>query len=98
MILRYKARALKDIEAIHNYVDQFDPEAAKRALRRFRIELIDVIVNRLDVLKSPCLIAQNHLVRRSNVARTSASLAKGSSSARRRFISAICSGVRSISN
>ena len=34
MILRYKARALKDIEAIHNYIDQFDPEAAKRVVRR----------------------------------------------------------------
>ena len=34
MILRYKARALKDIEAIHNYIDQFDPEAAKRVVQR----------------------------------------------------------------
>jgi len=34
MKLRYKARALRDIEAIHKYIAQHDPEAAKRVVRR----------------------------------------------------------------
>ena len=34
MNLRYKARALRDIEAIHNYIAQHDAEVAKRVVRR----------------------------------------------------------------
>lgn len=34
MILRYKRRALRDIERIHDYIAQYDAEAAKRVVRR----------------------------------------------------------------
>jgi toxin ParE1/3/4 len=34
MRLRYKARALKDVERIHGYISQFDPQAAKRVVAR----------------------------------------------------------------
>lgn len=34
MILRYKRRALRDIENIHDFISKHDAEAAKRAVRR----------------------------------------------------------------
>ena len=36
MNLRYKRRALKDIEAIHDYIAEHDPEAAKRVVLRIQ--------------------------------------------------------------
>jgi plasmid stabilization system protein ParE len=32
MILRYKRRALRDLEGIHDYISQFDAAAAKRVI------------------------------------------------------------------
>jgi addiction module RelE/StbE family toxin len=45
MIVRYKARALSDLEAIHNYIAQENPVAAKGVVRRIvraigRLEII----------------------------------------------------------
>jgi addiction module RelE/StbE family toxin len=34
MILRYKARALADLEAIYDYIAQDDPTAARRVVQR----------------------------------------------------------------
>jgi toxin ParE1/3/4 len=34
MKLRYKARALRDIERIHDYIAEYDAAAAKRVARR----------------------------------------------------------------
>jgi toxin ParE1/3/4 len=34
MNLRYKVRALRDIEAIHDYIERYDALAAKRVVRR----------------------------------------------------------------
>jgi hypothetical protein len=34
MKLRYKVRALRDIEAIHDYIEQYDALAAKRVVGR----------------------------------------------------------------
>jgi plasmid stabilization system protein ParE len=44
---RYKARALRHIEAIHDYIAQDDPAAAVRVLRR-----IEYSVARLAILPS----------------------------------------------
>jgi len=45
MIVRYKKRALRDIERIHDYIAEFDPDAAKRVVQR-----IDHSIGRLNVL------------------------------------------------
>jgi toxin ParE1/3/4 len=45
MRLRYKSRALRDIEGIHQYISQFDPEAAKSVVRR-----IERSIGRLSLL------------------------------------------------
>jgi toxin ParE1/3/4 len=45
MIVRYKKRALRDVERIHDDIAQFDPSAAKRVIRR-----IEHSVSRLNVL------------------------------------------------
>jgi addiction module RelE/StbE family toxin len=34
MIVRYKPRAVKDLEAIHNYIARDNPAAAKAVIRR----------------------------------------------------------------
>jgi toxin ParE1/3/4 len=34
MIIRYKPRALKDLESIHNYIARDNPVAAKAVIRR----------------------------------------------------------------
>lgn len=36
MILRYKRRALRDIEKIHDFIAQHDADAAKRVVRRIQ--------------------------------------------------------------
>lgn len=36
MIVRYKRRALRDIERIHGYIAAFDPGAAKRVIQRIQ--------------------------------------------------------------
>jgi toxin ParE1/3/4 len=45
MIVRYKKRALDDIEQIHRYIAKFDPAAAKRVVRR-----IEHSIGRLNIL------------------------------------------------
>jgi toxin ParE1/3/4 len=45
MKLRYKARALRDLEGIHEYISEFDPEAAKAVVRR-----IQRSISRLSIL------------------------------------------------
>jgi plasmid stabilization system protein ParE len=45
MRLRYKARALRDLEAIHTYICRFDPETAKGVVRR-----IERSISRLSIL------------------------------------------------
>jgi addiction module RelE/StbE family toxin len=45
MIVRYKKRALDDIERIHRYIAEFDPAAAKRVIRR-----IEYSIDRLAIL------------------------------------------------
>ena len=37
MIVRYKKRALDDIEQIHRYIAEFDPAVAKRVVQRIEI-------------------------------------------------------------
>lgn len=44
-MIRYKKRALGDIEGIHDYIAQFDPAAAKRVVER-----IGHSIGRLNVL------------------------------------------------
>jgi toxin ParE1/3/4 len=44
-MIRYKKRALGDIESIHNYIARFDPAAAKRVVER-----IQHSIGRLNVL------------------------------------------------
>jgi plasmid stabilization system protein ParE len=44
-MIRYKKRALGDIEGIHDYIVQFDPVAAKRVVER-----IEHSIGRLNVL------------------------------------------------
>jgi toxin ParE1/3/4 len=44
-MIRYKKRALGDIEGIHDYIAQFDPVAAKRVVER-----IEHSIGRLNVL------------------------------------------------
>lgn len=45
MRVRYKARALHDLEAIHRYISQFDAVAAKTVIRR-----IGHSIDRLEIL------------------------------------------------
>jgi toxin ParE1/3/4 len=45
MIVRYKKRALGDIEQIHRYIAGFDPAAAKRVVQR-----IENAIGRLNIL------------------------------------------------
>ena len=45
MRLRYKARALRDLERIHSYISQFDPAAAKTVILR-----IERSIGRLSTL------------------------------------------------
>jgi toxin ParE1/3/4 len=45
MIVRYKKRALDDIEQIHRYIAEFDPAAAKRVIQR-----IEHSIGRLNIL------------------------------------------------
>jgi plasmid stabilization system protein ParE len=45
MKLRYKVRALRDLEGIHGYISQFDPVAAAGVVRR-----IERSINRLLIL------------------------------------------------
>jgi toxin ParE1/3/4 len=45
MIVRYKKRALDDIEQIHRYIAEFDRAAAKRVIRR-----IEYAIGRLNIL------------------------------------------------
>src|SRR2546423_88181 len=58
------------------------------ALCCLQIELNNVVVNSFDIVQRARLVSNPHLVKRSNVARTSVSLANGSSSKSRRSISA----------
>jgi toxin ParE1/3/4 len=45
MKIRYKARAIRDIKAIYDYIAQYDPAAAQRVLQR-----IEHSINRLLIL------------------------------------------------
>jgi addiction module RelE/StbE family toxin len=45
MKLRFKARALRDLEEIHRYISQFDSVAAKAVVRR-----IEHSIGRLSIL------------------------------------------------
>jgi toxin ParE1/3/4 len=45
MTVRYKKRALRDIERIHGYIAEFDPGAAKRVVER-----IAHSISRLNIL------------------------------------------------
>jgi toxin ParE1/3/4 len=45
MKIRYKRRALEDLESIHSYIAQFDREAAKRVIGR-----IERVIGRLAYL------------------------------------------------
>ena len=45
MNVRYKKRALNDIQRIHEYISEFDPAAAKRVIKR-----IEYSINRLRIL------------------------------------------------
>ena len=45
MRVRYKARALRDLEAIHRHISQFDAVAAKTVVRR-----IGHSIGRLEIL------------------------------------------------
>ena len=45
MIVRYKRRALEDIQRIHDYIAQFDPTAAKRVVER-----VERSIGRLAIL------------------------------------------------
>jgi len=45
MKIRYKARAIRDIKAIHDYIAHYDPAAAQRVLQR-----IEHSINRLLIL------------------------------------------------
>ena len=45
MILRYKRRALSDLESIHDYIAQHDADAARRVVRR-----IEHSISRLALL------------------------------------------------
>lgn len=45
MKIRYKARALRDIERIHDYIAEHDAAAAKRVIRR-----IETVISRLFFL------------------------------------------------
>jgi addiction module RelE/StbE family toxin len=47
MKIRYKARALRDIERIHDYIAEYDAAAAKRVVRR-----IETVVSRLSIIPS----------------------------------------------
>ena len=48
MIVRYKKRALDDIEQIHRYIAEFDPAAATRVVQR-----IEYSIGRLNILPLP---------------------------------------------
>jgi toxin ParE1/3/4 len=45
MKIRYKVRALRDLETIHQYISQFDPQAASGVVRR-----IERAIGRLSIL------------------------------------------------
>jgi toxin ParE1/3/4 len=60
MRIRYKVRALRDIERIHGYIAEYDTVAAKRVVRR-----IELVISRLSFLPlsgRPGIVAGTRIV------------------------------------